>query len=145
MRSSESEEWKKSSRTTATNSTKLSSSSEGRQLYVEVTDKYGNTVNSDVATLHLRKAELKITSQPEDVTGTIGQKITLTVVAEGEGLTYQWYVRDSENDSWRKSSCTNASNSTKLNAAADGRQLYAVVTDSDGASVESRVVTLYVS
>ena len=144
VRGSESEEWKKSTRTTAANSTKLTASSEGRQLCVEVTDKYGNTVKSDVATLHLRTAELKITSQPEDVTGTIGQKITLTVVAEGEGLTYQWYVRDSENDSWRKSSCTKASNSTKLNAAADGRQLYVVVTDSSGASVESRVVTLHV-
>ena len=144
VRGSENEEWKKSSRTTATNSTKLSASSEGRQLYVEVKDKFGNTVNSDVATLHLRTAELKIISQPEDVTGTIGQKITLTVVAEGEGLTYQWYVRDSENDSWRVSSCTKASNSTKLTAAADGRQLYVTVSDRCGNTVDSAIATIHV-
>ena len=145
VRDNESASWKKSSRTTATNSTKLSASSEGRQLYVEVTDKYGNTVKSDVATLHVTSSGPKITKQPEDVTGTIGQKITLKVAAEGEGLTYQWYVRDSAGGSWRKSSCTKASNSTKLNTAADGRQLYVVVTDSSGKSVESRIATLHVT
>ena len=144
VRASESAAWKKSSRTTATNSATLTAEADGRQLYVEVKDKYGNTVTSSVATLHVSSAELKITSQPQDVTGTIGQKITLKVAAEGEGLTYQWYVRDSENDSWRMSSCTKASNSTKLTAAADGRQLYVTVSDRYGNTVDSAIATIHV-
>ena len=145
VRDSENADWKKSSRTTASNATKLSAGSDGRQLYVEVKDKYGNTVDSDVATLHVYSAELKITGQPEDVTGKAGEKVSLTVTAQGEGLTYQWYVRDSEYDNWKKSSCVKATNSTKLNASADGRQLYVVVTDGNGDSVRSRVATLHVN
>lgn len=141
----DSAEWKKSTRTTAENSTKLNAAADGRQLYVRVTDKYGNSLDSDTVTLHVSGRPLQILTQPQSfVSGNLGQKITLKVEAQGDGLTYQWYVRDSESDSWRKSNRTKASNTTKLNAAADGRQLYVTVTDAYGNSIDSNISTLHV-
>ena len=141
----DSAEWKKSTRTTAENSTKPNAAADGRQLYVRVTDKYGNSLDSDTVTLHVSGRPLQILTQPQSfVSGNLGQKITLKVEAQGDGLTYQWYVRDSESDSWRKSNRTKASNTTKLNAAADGRQLYVTVTDAYGNSIDSNISTLHV-
>lgn len=143
VRDSESSTWKKSSRTTAYNSTVLSRACNGRQLYVEINDKDGNSISSDIVTLTV-KTPLAIKTQPRDVTGKTGDRITVKVAAQGDGLTYQWYVRTSSTAVWKKSTCTKASNSTTLSASADGRQLYVVVSDCYGNSIKSDVVTLHV-
>ena len=144
VRKSETAPWELSSCTKASNSTKLTKSANGRQLYVVVTDKYGYSVSSEIVTITVIPAP-KITEQPADVTGIAGERVSLKVVAEGEGLTYQWYVRASENEEWKLSRCRTAENTTKLNDSADGRQLYVVVTDEYGQSVESNVATLHVT
>ena len=35
--------------------------------------------------------ELRIVEHPEDASAKVGDDVTFTVVAEGDGLTYQWY------------------------------------------------------
>ncbi len=48
------------------------------------------------------RATLRIVEQPEDVTVAAGEKAEFTVVASGDGLTYQWQSRSNSTTSWSK-------------------------------------------
>ena len=78
----------KSSITSDTYSVKMSEVNNGRQVYRVVTDQFGNSVRSDIISLSIK---LAIKEQPTDVYARIGEKVSTSVVAEGDGLTYQWY------------------------------------------------------
>jgi hypothetical protein len=133
----------KSSVTSNTYTVKMSAASNGRQVYCVVTDKNGKSVTSNTATLSM-SAELKITKQPVDVTAAPGATATVTVTATGDGLTYQWYIKNVGQAGFAKSSVTSNTYSVKMSASNDGRQLYCVVKDQYGKSVKSNVVTLHI-
>ena len=130
----------KSSVTKATYSTTMSDTVDGRQAYCIVTDKNGDTITTDTVTLS-RSSVLAIVSEPEDVLVESGQKAIATVVAEGDGLTYQWYIKNRTASKFSKSSVTKATYSVTMSDTVDGRQAYCVVTDKDGNSVTTRLVT----
>ena len=115
---------------------------DGRQLYCIVKDESGNSVQSDTVTISLQKAELKITKQPEDAAVTDGELVRVTVEAEGEGLTYEWWYALAGSTKFYKSSITTATYSTRMDAARDGRKLYCIVKDENGNSVQSDTVTI---
>ena len=129
-----------SSVTKAVYSCKMSAAADGRQVYCVVTDRYGGSVESAVATLTM--AGPKITVQPKSVSVAVGAAARTSVTASGDGLTYQWYLKNPGRTAFSESSVTKAAYSCKMSAAADGRQLYCVVTDSSGVSVTSDTVTL---
>ena len=110
---------------------------DGRQLYCVVKDESGNSVQSDTVTISLQKAELKITKQPEDAMALDGELVHVTVEAEGENLTYEWWYALAGSTKFYKSSITTATYSTRMDATRDGRQLYCVVKDENGNSVQS--------
>ena len=112
----------------------------GRQVYCVITDKYGNSATSEIALL--RKTTLKITKQPYHTSGTIGKTIKTVVNAEGEGLTYTWYLKNPGSTTFTKSSIKANSYSFTLSEANSGRQVYCVVTDKYGKTVKSNTVTL---
>ena len=59
----------------------------GRQIYCEVTDKYGNSVQSDTVTLEMEKESgVVITAQPEDVMVRKGETASVVVKADGAVL-----------------------------------------------------------
>ena len=132
----------KSSITTATYSTRMDATRDGRQLYCVVKDESGNSVQSDTVTISLQKAELKITKQPEDAMALDGELVHVTVEAEGENLTYEWWYATPGSTKFYKSSITTATYSTRMDATRDGRQLYCVVKDESGNSVQSNTVTI---
>ena len=67
-----------------------------RELYCVITDAYGKQVTTDVIKLlQPPTEELKIITQPVPDDAVVGEKATVFVVAEGVGLSYQWYYRDS--------------------------------------------------
>ena len=114
---------------------------DGYQYYCVVTDAAGNTASSGVATLTVVPA-LSIVTQPEDVTAPAGETVSVTVVAQGEGLSYQWYVKKPTAAKFSKSSITDATYSVALTEARSGNQIYCVVTDAYGDSIQSNTVTL---
>ena len=62
---------------------------DGIQLYCNITDSIGNSIDSDIATIRV----LSIVKQPTDQTAVSGNPVTVLLRASGEGLTYQWYFK----------------------------------------------------
>ncbi len=114
----------------------------GRLYRCIVTDAKGNTVTSDAAKLSIGGAQstLKITSQPKSVTVAAGQTVSFNIVAEGEGLTYQWQLSASNGERWANTSLPGNKTSTLAFAAPatyNGRLYRCVVTDAKGNTVTS--------
>ena len=85
---------------------------------------------------------LKITSQPSDVSGSEGSKVTFSVKATGAGLSYQWYYMKSDNSDWVLwEGCKTASISVEADSTWAGMQVYCVVSGSNGKSVNSETAT----
>ena len=123
-------------------SMEMNATRNGRQIYCVVTDKYGNTVQTDTVTLTMESA-LKITQQPVSVAVASGATANVSFTAEGEGLTYTWYYKDAGKTSFSKTSTfTGNSYSVAMTAARDGRQIYCVVKDQNGNTVQTDTVTL---
>ena len=113
----------------------------GRQMYCVVRDSYGNAVKSDVVTMTM--PELVITQQPESVTCEMDEKVTFTVIAEGEGLTYTWYYKNPRSSKFTAMSASEKNTYTiTMNSARDGRQMYCVVRDANGQKLTTDTVTM---
>jgi len=135
-------EFYESSVTSATYTTTMDSTRDGRKVYCVITDKYGSTVTTDTVTLSM-KSGLAITKQPTNVTVANGEKAATTVTATGEGLTYTWYyTSNGKTTEFYKSSVTGATYTTTMDATRDGRKVYCVITDKYGNSVTTNTVTL---
>ena len=125
---------------TATYSTVMSSSSRDRSVYCVVKDAYGNEVRSNTVVLHMTAS---ITKQPATVVyakNNATAKVVFT--AAGDGLTYQWYVKNPGATEYVKSSVKDAAYAVKMTAANSGRLVYCVVTDAYGNAVKTNIVTL---
>ena len=126
----------------------IASYRDGQKYRCVVTDAYGNTATSDAAVLTMVEPEApKITGQPADYTGTVGDTAVFEVKASGTGLTYQWQYRNASGGTWRNSSMAGndeASISVPITSARDGQMYRCVVTGENGGSVTSNVVYLTV-
>ena len=86
-------------------------------------------------------AELKITKQPTNVTvAKAGDTASFSVTSTGNGLKYEWYVKD-PGGNWTKTGATSNKYSVSITAARNGRQVFCKVIDSSGAFVKSNIVT----
>lgn len=110
-----------------------------------ITDKYGTTVETDPVALYIG-TELKISTQPEDYTGRVGETAEFTVAAQGDGLKYQWQVM--KNGEWTNCSKNDgAKTATLTQEVKDSRSgfvYHCVITDKNGIAVTSDEVTLTV-
>ena len=88
------------------------------------------------------KTKLRITKQPQDCSVVIGETIRVSVAAQGDGLKYQWYYKDTKDKAFMKSSKTSSTYSYTMEAKRDGRQVYCVVKDKYGNSVRSDTATI---
>jgi len=122
----------------------MSAARAGRHVYCVVTDKYGESIQTDIVTLNM-ESELELLDQPEDVTAAIGETAVVTADVVGEDLTYSWYYRDAGTTAFKKTtSFTGDTYSLKMTAARAGRQVYCVVSDAEGNVVVTDIVTLSV-
>ena len=133
--------FSKSSVVSATYSVTLTEANSGRQLYCVVTDAAGNTARTNTVTMAVA-VPLEITAPLEDYVGPEGSTAAFTVEAEGEGLSYQWYVKKPTAAKFSKSSITAATYSVELTAARNGNQVYCVVTDAEGNTARTNTVTM---
>ncbi len=137
--------YSKSSITTATYATNMTEAKDGRILRCVVKDRYGNLVRSDIVTISMKApAELKITKQPVSASAEIGKYVSVSVEAEGDGLTYQWWIKNPGDSAYTKSSIKTATYTTNMTAAKDGRILRCVIKDKYGNLVRSDIVTINV-
>ncbi|MBQ9762250.1 MAG: starch-binding protein [Oscillospiraceae bacterium] len=122
--------------------TPMNAARDGRQVYCVITDRYGNSVTTDIVTLS-RYTPLEITQQPVSVVVPAGKLATVTVMAKGDDLRYEWYFAGANEDGFIKTNTfTGKSYCVPMNAARNGRQVYCVITDRYGNSVTSEIVTL---
>ena len=84
-----------------------------------------------------------ITKQPVSCEVALGERFTFTVEAEGEGLSYQWYYKDSYMKEFRISSFKSSTYAMTMANYHNNRQVYCVITDMNGNSVQTEVATIY--
>jgi len=123
----------------------MTAARDGRQLYCVITDKYGNTAKTNTVTISIAKP-VKITKQPVSAKVKSGATAEVTVVAAGEGLTYQWHYKNKGSNTWFVTSAfTGNRYYVPMTAARDGRQLYCVVTDKYGNTAKTNTVTISIA
>lgn len=88
----------------------------------------------------------QIITQPTNRTINLGDAITISLVARGIGLTYQWYFKKTDQSTFSPwNNHTSASENVTPNATWDGIQLYCDITGSSGTIVRSNTITITVN
>ncbi|MBO4677480.1 MAG: hypothetical protein J5633_08040, partial [Oscillospiraceae bacterium] len=144
-RTSGSSTWKnKTGATSASYTVTAKESYDGIQYRCKVSNAAG-TVTSKAATLTVTAAKPVITTQPTDKSVAAGATAKFTVVATGEGLTYQWQYKTSGSSTWKdKSGATSASYTVTAKESYNGIQYRCKVSNAGG-SVTSTAATLTVT
>ena len=127
-----------------TYSTVVNSDTDGTIVYCVVTDKYGNSVESDKVSVSIYEP-VSIKKQPEDsVKAFLGDKATVKIEATGSKIVkYEWYFKDANASSFTKTTTfTGDTYSVEMTKEREGRQVYCVITDSHANKVTSNVITL---
>ena len=130
--------WSKwAGHTTAATSATANESWNGMQVRCTVTDGSGSNVTSEVATVTVN-VSFAITQHPQPVTAEIGDTVTFTVKASGNGLRYQWYFRKVGSMNWTKwEGHTTAVTSATANESWNGMKVMCIVTDASGSRLNS--------
>ena len=138
-RSAKSKTWYKNTLTgNTTNTLTFEATDErmGNYYRCKITDSMGNTVTTAEVRLLLDESNtIDIISQPVNQKVNIGDKVTFKVVAEGEGLTYQWYWRSVSHTTWYKNTLSGNKTNTLSFEATEGRMgnfYRCLITDKDG-------------
>ena len=143
FRNPDSTKWNKSSVTDSVYTNKLTKARANRDVYCVITDAYGNQVTTDIVTLAcVPYTELVILTQPQDCRTLPGETYCVTVEAQGDGLTYQWYFRNPDSDKWNKSSVTDSVYTNTMTKARANRDVYCVIKDAYGNKITTDTVTL---
>lgn len=86
---------------------------------------------------------IEIICQPQNRVFVPGYCVTLSLQASGRGLQYQWYCKKPGQKKFRAwSGHTHASETVAPTGEWDGMRLYCDITDADGNSLQSDVVTV---
>ena len=83
-----------------------------------------------------------ITQQPADVKVARFERLSVSVEATGDGLSYQWYYKDPSMKIFRPTANKTATYSYVMAAHMAGRQVYCVITDAYGNQVRTPVATI---
>ena len=89
--------------------------------------------------------QLEIVRQPVNQSITLGDSVTLSVKASGSNLKYQWFYKKAGQTAFSEwKGRTHDSETVTPNDSWDGIQLYCVVVDGNGKSLQSDTVTVKV-
>ncbi len=130
---------------TAVLSTELT---EARLIYLfrcVVTDAYGGSAATNAVRMMKEMTELAITAQPADYTGKIGDAVSFTVGAAGDGLSYQWQYSSDGGITWKASGLPGNKTATLTTELTEARLVYlfrCAVTDSNGNSMTTNAVRM---
>ena len=110
--------------------------------------RYGVAVCEYVIARRNDDDSLIILEQPESFSGFVGETAVFRVIADGDGLTYRWYILKAGSTEWAVTSMTgNRTATLTVGAAADrnGNQYRCVVTDANGNTVTSEAAMLTIT
>lgn len=131
--------FSKSSITGATYSVTMSESVKGRLVYCVVTDEYGKTARS--ASVYLRE-HVAVTTQPTTGYAAMGKKVSVSVAAIGDGLRYEWWIKNEGQSKYSKSSITTSTYTTTMSDSSKNRRVLCKVYDKFGNMDQSKSVLL---
>ena len=127
-----------------TNILSFASSTSRAVMYMcKITDGSGKVIWSSPVKLQILSAELKILTQPVSTTCAMGETVTFTVKAQGDGLKYQWYSFDGVE--WKMSYLPGYNTDTfsfEVNASRASKSYKCIITDAAGNTVETDVVSV---
>ena len=129
-----------------TYATTMNSTRDGRQAYCIITDAYGNSVRTDTVTFRMGESpvpDLEIIRHPQDVYAYDGSSFSMLVNALGEDLKYSWYMSSVSGSFAVMDGFNSNSFSMPVSSSLHGRQVYCVVTDAHGNSVQSETATIH--
>lgn len=86
-----------------------------------------------------------IKTQPETAYAANGEDISVSVKAGGDGLKYQWYIKNKGKSKYSKSSVTGPTYTCTMSEKSMGRSVRCVVTDKYGNEVQSDSVVLHMN
>lgn len=114
----------------------------GMRVYCRITDSTGAFVNSESALVTLIP-KTTIVRNPESVSAAVGKSVSFTVIAKGEGLTYQWYRKKSGASVWTIwNKCTKPTLTVITAKDWNGMQVRCKITDAANRSVYSLPATV---
>ncbi len=89
------------------------------------------------------EGDVTIVKEPSTGYAKMGDKVTVKITAEGEGLTYTWHIKNAGSSKYSKSSVTKASYSVTMTDKVKDRLVFCRVYDADGNMVhQSKTVRL---
>ena len=112
----------------------------GRRVYCGITDQYGQSLKSDTVFL-IMKTPLAIVQQPVHMSVAKGEEASVSFSVQGDDVTYAWYVTDDAGN-FVADACTQAQYTCIMDEDGDERQVYCIVTDAYGHTVQTETVTL---
>lgn len=118
--------WTKSRISGATYTCKITPDVCGREVYCIVTDAFGKKIRTKTVSVGLN---IKIFKQPVNSNVAFGETAKSMVWADGEGLSYQWYVREKGSIYWEKSDITIPEFSRLMTKESNGLMAYCEITD----------------
>ena len=116
----------------------------GMKFRCKITGENGNTVYTNTVTA-CKKQTARITTQPQDVKGKLGEQLTLSVKTE-DAIAYQWqYSTDGKNyNAWSwVEGYDQASMKFELTKGRVGMKFRCKITGEDGNTVYTNIVTAY--
>lgn len=131
--------WARAKDTDDTYSCTLTKFRDGKEVYCEITDAFGNKVRSRSATLGL---PLEILRQPINGSAPMGQIARTTLKASGSGLRYRWFIRYKGDIYWYSTSSVSPTYSCVINERTKGSMLYCEVTDVFGKKRKTNTVLI---
>lgn len=135
--------WSKSSVTDNTYDDVMTKARAGREVYCVITDANGEKLESDhVFLIAVPGEELAIVTQPNDASAKLGENFCVTVEAQGDELKYKWYWRQAGAENWNVSGVKDNTYDDVMTSARHNREVYCVITDAWGNSVNSEIATI---
>lgn len=133
--------------TTSSMTIKVDDSKNGKVYRCLITDVNGEELATNEVSITVKQPSnaIIIGTQPSDYSGAIGTIARFKVVAEGEGLTYQWQLK--KGSSWADLTSGGATTSTmsiKIDAGKNGKVYRCVITDANGEMIVTKEVTITV-
>lgn len=133
------ETWSDSSAGTATYSTQMTDSRDGRMVRCTVTDANGQSETTRPAVMRLYRFAIK--TQPVNFTGAVGAYARFEIAVIGTVKSYQWQYSD-DGANWTNSTVTAAVYTTMVTKGRAGRQVRCIVTDVFGDALTSNAATI---
>ncbi len=112
---------------------------------IDTENEYGCTEGAIISFDVKEQNKLEITREPSDVTASVNDKVSFSVLAKGDGLTYEWQYADKGSDTWGKCYLSGYNTNTLTVTATAyrmGMKFRCVVSDKYGATCTSKEATI---